>query len=189
MKPTLLLIGLGNHGASYENTRHNAGFHAIDRLSKEFGEGDWQEARKFLAETQDGRVVTAPVLLVKPHTYMNRSGECIRKLIDFYKLDPKAQMIVFCDDIDVPLGEVRFRKRGGPGTHNGLKSIVDIFGEDFSRARIGIGPQPAKQDLAAWVLSALSAAEKKTLKEVYEKLPELVRKFVMGEYADASKKP
>lgn len=179
MKPSLILVGLGNPGASYEHTRHNLGFQAVDRLSEEFGEGEWKDAQKFLSIAQEGRIVTAPILLVKPQIYMNRSGEAIRKFIDFYKLDPKSQVLVFCDDIDLPLGEIRIRRNGGPGTHNGLRSIVELLGEDFARARIGLGEHPTGEALAAWVLSVPPADERKTLEKALKLLPELVKKFVL----------
>ncbi len=179
MKPALLLVGLGNPGASYERTRHNVGFQALDRLSREFGEGAWELRQKFLATAQEGRVVAAPVLLVKPETYMNRSGECLRKLVDFYKLNAAEQLLVFCDDVDLPLGEIRFRKKGGPGTHNGLKSIVAAVGEDFPRVRIGLGAQPGGADLAAWVLSVPPKEEQAALERACDAIPELVRKFVL----------
>ena len=181
MKPSLLLIGLGNPGASYEKTRHNVGFQAIDVLSDAFGEGEWKEAPKFHALVREGRILTAPVLLVKPLTYMNRSGECVRKIVDFYKLNAKEQVMVFSDDIDLPLAHFRLRRKGGPGTHNGLRSIVEQFGEDFARVRIGLGDRPAGADLAAWVLSVPSPEEREQLEKTYATLPEVVRAFVLGQ--------
>lgn len=180
MKPALLLVGLGNPGSAYERTRHNVGFQAIDALALSFGEGDWREVSKFTARVQEARVVTAPALLVKPLTYMNLSGETIRKLTDYYKLNPADQLIVLCDDIDLPLGEVRMRMKGGPGTHNGLTSIVDAIGEEFPRIRIGLGAPPAGLDLATWVLSAQAPEEEAALQEAFKKLPTMVREFVMG---------
>ncbi|MBM3230978.1 aminoacyl-tRNA hydrolase [Candidatus Peregrinibacteria bacterium] len=179
MKPSLLLIGLGNPGAQYKRTRHNVGYLALDRLSGEFGEGDWDVKQKFLSDVQEARVSVAPALLMKPTTYMNLSGDAVRKAVTYYKLRPASQIIVFVDDIDLPLGDVRFRMTGGPGTHNGMKSIVDSIGKDFPRIRIGIGPKPAKGNLAAWVLSALTAGETKKLGEAFDRLPDMVRKFVM----------
>ncbi|MBI1812445.1 aminoacyl-tRNA hydrolase [Candidatus Peregrinibacteria bacterium] len=180
MKPSLLIIGLGNPGAAYEKTRHNVGFQALDRLSESFGQSTWQDKQKFLSLVQEARIVTAPVLLVKPQTYMNRSGEAIKKLVEFYKLDPSEQLLVLCDDVDLPLGETRLRKSGGPGTHNGLKSIALPFGERFPRLRIGLGPQPAGADLSAWVLSVPTQEEYQELERSFAKLPEIVRSFVLG---------
>jgi len=179
MKPSLVIIGLGNPGKSYDRTRHNAGFQAIDVLSAAFGEGEWVERQKFSSVMQEARMVTVPILLVKPTTFMNLSGDAIRKIVEFYKLNPAEQIMVVSDDIDLPLGELRFKKKGGPGTHNGLKSIVEIFGEDFPRIRIGLGKQPDQLDLAAWVLSVPSAEEQATLATSFAKIPEMVREYVM----------
>lgn len=179
MKPSLLIVGLGNPGKQYERTRHNVGFQAIDVLSEKFGEGEWKESGKFEALIQEGRIVAFPVLLVKPLTFMNLSGTSVRHLVDFYKLDAKTQIIVIADDIDLPLGTIRLRQKGSAGTHNGYKSLVETFGEDFPRIRIGIGPKPTGADLANWVLSALTAEETKTLNDVYASLPEKIKEFVM----------
>lgn len=173
-RPQFVFIGLGNPGANYEHTRHNMGFIAIDRLSEKFGIGEWQDKQKFLCVMQEAKINDRSCLLVKPHTYMNRSGEAIRKIVDFYKLDPSSQILVFTDDIDLDLGVYRLRMSGGPGTHNGLKSIVDTFGEDFPRLRIGIGKQPEKMDLAAWVLSRISEEDEKKLEPVLSQLPSII---------------
>ncbi len=180
MKPTLVVIGLGNPGKSYEHTRHNAGFQALDALAAAYGMGEWEEKQKFNAVVQEARIVTVPVLLVKPATYMNRSGEAMRKIADFYKLNPAEQMLVLSDDIDLPLGELRFRKKGGPGTHNGLRSIDALFGEQYPRLRIGLGTRPPAFDLAAWVLSVPSEEDKKELEAAYQRVPEVVREYVLG---------
>ncbi|MDB4977999.1 MAG: peptidyl-tRNA hydrolase [Candidatus Peribacteria bacterium] len=180
MKPSLLIIGLGNPGKAYDQTRHNAGYQALDVLSAAFGVGEWTERQKFAAVVQEARVITFPVLLVKPTTYMNMSGEAVQKLVDFYKLDPKEQVLVLSDDIDIDLGELRFRKKGGPGTHNGLKSIVEHYGEDFPRIRLGLGQRNGPYDLAAWVLSRPPEEEQKVLDEAYAKLPEMVKDYVLG---------
>lgn len=179
MKPALVVIGLGNHGAAYERTRHNAGWLALDALSAAYGEGEWQDKQRFASVIQEARVVAAPVLLVKPQTYMNRSGEAVRKIVDFYKLDPAQQILVLSDDIDIPLGSVRLRRAGGPGTHNGLKSLVEQFGESFPRLRIGIGPKPEAGDLSAWVLSRFSREEEKALNDVIGTLPEVLKSFIL----------
>lgn len=179
MKPSLIIAGLGNPGASYDRTRHNTGFQALDVLSEKFGQGAWKEQQKFSSLVQEARVVTVPVLLVKPLLFMNRSGESLRKLVDFYKLNPAEQLLVLCDDIDIPLGTVRLRKNGGPGTHNGLKSIVEQFGEAFPRLRIGIGPHPEGSDLAAWVLSVPPKEEAAVLKKSFAELPAVITEFIL----------
>ena len=180
MRPSLIIVGLGNHGKQYENTRHNAGYMAVDKLSAEFGEGEWQDKGKFLSHIQEARIVTIPILLVKPQTYMNRSGEAIAKLTSFYKLDPAKHVLVITDDIDLPLGDLRFREKGGPGTHNGLKSIVDQFGEEFPRLKIGLGAQPTGADLANWVLSTFAKEERAKVDEAIEEIPGRIKEFVLG---------
>lgn len=179
MKPSLVIIGLGNPGKQYVKTRHNVGFQALDLLAEAFEGGEWTERQKYLGTVSEAHVVTAPVILVKPTTYMNSSGDCVRKLVDFFKLDAKQQILIISDDIDLPLGEVRLRMKGGPGTHNGLKSIVDTLGEEFPRIRIGIGGQPEGHDLANWVLSATTAEEEEILHKTYLTLPEMIRNYVM----------
>ena len=180
MKPSLVIVGLGNPGNTYASTRHNAGFRALDVLSEAYGTGEWSEKQKFLSSVQEARVVTVPILLVKPQTYMNCSGDSVRKIVEFFKLDVSQQLLVLCDDIDLPLGELRLRRKGGPGTHNGLKSIVHIFGEEFPRLRIGLGVPPAGVDLAAWVLSACSKEEESAIHGALKQLPAMVREFVLG---------
>ncbi len=159
MKPTLVLIGIGNHGRQYERTRHNAGYLALDVLAEHLKTTPWKESQKFMASLSEGLIDEQPVLLVKPRTYVNRSGECVRKIIDFYSLDSSTQLLVCVDDIDLPLGTYRFRLEGGPGTHNGLKSIVQCIGQEFPRYRLGLGAPSKEIDLAAWVLSRLSDEE------------------------------
>lgn len=180
MKPSLVIIGLGNPGKSYEKTRHNAGFMALDELGKEFGEGDWEQKDKFLADIKEARILTFPLLLVKPRTFMNDSGQCVKKIVDFFKLDASKQLIVVSDDIDLPLADVRFRMKGGPGTHNGMRSIIEHIGEDFPRFRIGLGQGPKGADLAAWVLSAPTKEETEALDGAYRSLPGKVREYVLS---------
>jgi len=181
VKPALLIVGLGNPGSSYESTRHNAGFRALDALHSVFGGGEWRDRPKFQASIAEMMIGTVPVLLVKPKTYMNRSGEAVHKLVDYYKADPTFQLLVLSDDCDLPLGEVRFRSQGGPGTHNGLKSVVENAGEGFPRLRIGLGQAPAGADLAEWVLSVPSAEERTLLDAALRtELPRKVEEFVLG---------
>ena len=178
MKPSFVIVGLGNPGASYEKTRHNIGFQAVDVLAKTFGGGKFEDRQKFLSHVLEVSMDAVPALLVKPQNFMNCSGEAIRNIVEFYKIDPKKQILVLCDDIDLPLGETRLRMKGGPGTHNGLKSIVQIFGEEFPRLRIGLGSQPPGADLAAWVLSVPSTDDRVVLKKALESLPDIVKEFV-----------
>lgn len=184
MKPAIAIIGLGNPGRTYERTRHNAGFRAVDALSSAFGEGEWQEKQKFLSVAQEARILTFPILLLKPQTFMNRSGEAVRKVLDFYSLDASRQLLVICDDIDIARGTVRMRMSGGPGTHNGLKSVVQEIGEQFPRIRIGCGPQPTGVDLAAWVLSIPPTEERQAEESVLQTLPQKIAGYVLNGESD-----
>lgn len=180
MKPSLVIVGLGNPGKQYENTRHNVGFLAVDVLSENFGQGSWQDKQKFAADIQEARIGIAPVLLVKPKTYMNLSGDCVRKIVDFYKLEP-ANVLPISDDIDLPFAELRLRMKGGPGTHNGLRSIVETLGEDFPRLRIGLGQPPSAQhDLSSWVLSRFGEEQLQTLTQTLSTIPDMLSEFVLS---------
>ncbi len=178
MKPSFVIVGLGNPGKQYEHTRHNLGFMAVEAAAAESGGGEWKETPKFLCTSTNGMIDGEPVKFVKPTTFMNRSGECIRKLVDFYKLDPAKQLLVLVDEIDIPLGTHRLRMNGGPGTHNGLKSIVETLGENFPRFRIGFGPKPEQIDLAAWVLSGLTNEETKAVETTFKSVIPSVREVL-----------
>lgn len=177
MKPALIIVGLGNPGKSYEHTRHNTGFRAVDALAGVFGVGEWGYKQKFHADICEGRIVTIPVLLVKPRTFMNLSGESVRKIMDFYHMEHGA-VLVIGDDIDLPLGEARYREKGGAGTHNGMKSVVDTIGEHFPRIRIGLGEAPKNVDLSAWVLSQCTLEEEQKLEEAFKKIPDMLKEYV-----------
>lgn len=179
MKPSLVIVGLGNPGRAYVHTRHNAGFHAIDRLAEAYGTGEWKTLPKFSAEGMEARIGIAPVLLLKPQTYMNLSGETVRRVVDFYKLDPAQGLLVLCDDIDLPLATPRLRRSGSAGTHNGLKSVIEHIGTGFPRLRLGIGPKPANVDLASWVVSTFTDEERKAMEGLYAVVPEIVREFIL----------
>src|SRR3989338_797369 len=179
MKPSLIIIGLGNPGKSYEKTRHNTGFSAVSVIAKHFGTGPWKDRPKYNAHVAEGRILTMPILLVQPQTYMKISGETVRKMIDFYKLRPTDQMLIICDDVDLPCGTIRLRKHGSAGTHNGLKSIVEQIGEEFPPLRIGIGPKPDGEDLATWVLSIPSKEEQDQINDALQKIPDTVQEYIM----------
>ena len=177
MKPTVLCIGLGNPGASYRNTRHNVGFMAVDRLAEGWGSAEWKPKAKFRAEICEGTIRTLPALFVKPDTYMNASGESVVRILNFYQMDPSS-VLVFCDDVDLPYGSTRFRTHGGPGTHNGLRSMVDSIGDQFARCRVGIAPKSPVKDLANWVLSRFSEDELTTIHPLLTALPQQVQHFL-----------
>ena len=132
-----VIVGLGNPGREYAQTKHNVGFMLVDALADKLGIFNWQE--KFDALIAEGRLGTEKILLVKPQTYMNDSGRAVGPLMNWYKLPPEA-LIVAHDDMDIPAGTIRIRKKGSPGGHNGIKSVLAHLGDEhFSRVRIGIG--------------------------------------------------
>ena len=176
-KNTLLIVGLGNPGEKYAHTRHNAGFEVMSRLEEYYG----VKLRKRLllqgmtAEVTDGET---KVVLCEPLTFMNRSGDCVKKLLNRFKV-PQEQMIVIYDDIDLPPGKVRVRRNGGPGTHNGMRSIARQLGKtDFPRIRVGTGDRPAGQDLASWVLGHPGPEEREQLEEAFDRAAESARIWV-----------
>ena len=157
-----LIVGLGNPGDKYEKTRHNVGFQTIDLLSDEYSIS--VDRSKFKSLMGKGRIEGEEVVLLKPLTYMNLSGEAVREAVNFYKLPPE-NIIVICDDIDIPFGTIRVKQKGSAGTHNGLKSIVkEIKTEQFPRIKIAVGQKPVYMDLAAFVLSNFSKEEERILR-------------------------
>jgi PTH1 family peptidyl-tRNA hydrolase len=167
-----LIVGLGNPGTTYAHTRHNIGFDAIDLLTRRHGlEVRGKRAQSLVGE---GQIADQRVVLVKPQTYMNLSGQAVSALRNWYKIDPAHGLLVIYDDMDLPFGRLRFRERGSAGTHNGMRSIVTQLGSsEFPRLRIGIGQAPGHQDAASYVLSRFS-------KEETAELPDL-----LGRVADA----
>ena len=161
-----VIAGLGTPGKKYENTRHNMGFITVDQLA--IKHDIKVDKLKFKALVGEGRIADQKVLLVKPQTYMNLSGESIRQVMHFYKLDPE-KLIVIYDDIDIELGALRIRKFGSAGTHNGMKSVVyQLQSDRFPRIRIGIGSQK-KGDLVDFVIGGFSKEEVPVLEETVTK--------------------
>lgn len=147
-----LIVGLGNPGRNYERTRHNAGFVAVDRLIERHARGATPRAR-FNAAVVEAPIAGEPCLLMKPTTYMNRSGSAVAEAVGFYKLAPAADVFVIVDDVALPPGALRIRPGGGAGGHNGLADIERALGtEAYPRCRIGIGASPAFMDQADYVL-------------------------------------
>lgn len=149
-----LIIGLGNPEPEYSLTRHNMGFDVINKIADKYGIS--VEKEKFKSLYGIGNILQEKVILCKPQTYMNLSGEAVRELINFYKIDLKNIIIIY-DDIDIEPGSVKIRKKGGPGTHNGMKSVVKELGTtEFARIRIGIGSPNFKNDLINYVIGKVS---------------------------------
>lgn len=153
-----LVVGLGNPGKKYERTRHNAGFHVLDRLAERHGFGDARE--KFKALVRKGTIANEDITALAPQTFMNLSGESVQPAQAFLKV-PLASILVVHDELDLPFGEVRIKVGGGSAGHNGLKSLTQHLGADYVRVRVGVGRPPAgfRGDVADWVLAEPSGVE------------------------------
>ena len=156
-----LIVGLGNPEEEYANTRHNMGFDTINKLAKQYNIEI--NKKKFKGLYGTGIIEGKKVILLKPQTYMNLSGESIREIVDFYKIQT-ADIILIYDDIDIDVGIIKIRKKGGPGTHNGMKSVIKHLGTgDFARVRVGIGSPQNKSDLINYVIGAIPKEEQEKL--------------------------
>lgn len=157
------IVGLGNPGLQYENTRHNAGFLTIDYLADKYGID--VKKLKFKSLYGQGMISGHKVMLIKPQTYMNNSGEAVRDIKNFYKFDSDKLIVVY-DDIDINFGSIRIRKKGSAGTHNGMKSIIyQIQDDSFPRIKISVGKKPDYMDLANFVLSGFSEKEASVMRD------------------------
>lgn len=175
-----IIAGLGNPGREYENTRHNIGFHVIDEIAKKYQITMLE--RKHKAIVGKGYIDGEKVVLVKPLTYMNLSGESIREVTDYYKVDVTAGLVVISDDVSLDVGQLRIRKKGSAGGHNGLKNIILHLGsENFIRIRMGVSDKPQGYDLKDYVLGHFTDGEKKQLAETCEKAAEAVRMILRGD--------
>jgi PTH1 family peptidyl-tRNA hydrolase len=174
-----LIVGLGNPGREYRWTRHNMGFLLIDELAQK--NGIPLSRRGLKAVYGRGRIVRNEVILAKPQTFMNLSGEAVQRLLHFFKIPPE-NLIVLQDDLDLPWGTIRIRLRGGSGGHRGIQSIREAIGSDeFLRVKIGIGrPAAPDQDPADYVLDALEEAEKEGLREILKRSAEAVEVLLTG---------
>ena len=171
----LLLVGLGNPGREYKFTRHNAGFLLLDRLAAEAGVAFTRLQFKALVTT--ARLEGRKLILAKPQTYMNLSGQAVGALMKFYKLPPEALLVAY-DDVDLPFGTLRMRPKGGAGGHKGMKSIIARLGtQNFPRLRIGIGRPPGRMDAADYVLQRFSADEQAALPAIFDRGVEAIRLF------------
>jgi len=180
MTPELsyLLLGLGNPGREYQTNRHNFGFMLIDRLAVRLGaRGLKVQSRAIVTSTtyEDRRLI-----LAKPQTYMNLSGQSAQGLLNFYKL-PMENMLIAHDDLDIPFGTIRMRPGGGPGGQRGVASTIERLGtKDFARLRLGIGRPPGRMDPSAYVLQDFSREEGKLLSELLDRAADAVLEFVVN---------
>lgn len=166
--PARVIVGLGNPGAQYASTRHNAGFMAVTRIAEKAGASSWR--MRFHAEIAECAFAGERVLLVRPQTFMNNSGQAVREILDWYKLTAE-NLIVIYDDISLEPGRLRIRKKGSDGGHNGIKSILYHVGTDvFPRIKIGVGAKPNPEyDLADWVLGKFPEEVLPAMRDVMER--------------------
>lgn len=178
-----LIVGLGNPTKEYEGTRHNIGFMAIDALGEEYGIR--VDTLKHKALIGKGMIEGQKVILAKPVTYMNLSGEAVREIADYYKI-PAEDVIVIFDDISLDVGMIRIRRKGSAGGHNGIKSIIAHLGTmDFPRIKVGIGAKREGQDLADYVLGKFSKADREILQDALKDVKKAVSLMVWDEITEA----
>ena len=178
-----LIVGLGNPGAKYAGTRHNAGFDALDWAALRWGIR--VDRARFDALTGTGEAAGHKVLLLKPQTFMNLSGQAVGKAAAFYKV-PAQNVIVLFDDISLAPGRLRLRKAGSAGGHNGVKSIISQIGQEFPRVKIGVGAKPHPEyDLADWVLSRFTPDERKAMEARYDDVADALEMMMKGQFEAA----
>lgn len=184
MSKMFIIAGLGNPTKEYEGTRHNVGFDVIDRLSEKYNIAvDTKKHRAFIGK---GMIAGQKVILAKPQTYMNLSGESIRSLLDYYKVDEEHELLVIYDDVSLGVGQLRIRAKGSAGGHNGIKNIIaHLGGQVFPRIKIGVGEKLPKYDLADYVLGHFSKAEKILMDEGYDNAVRAVEMIVSGDIEGA----
>ncbi len=174
-----MIVGLGNPGKQYENTRHNAGFICIDLLAEKYSVSI--KKLKFKSLLGEGRIEGKRCLLLKPQTFMNLSGEAVRDAADFYKIPPE-NIIVICDDISLDPGKMRIRRKGSDGGQRGMKNIIyHLKSDNFPRIKVGVGAKPNPEyDLADWVVSRFTASEAKLIKQVADNVVSAIEYMVKG---------
>jgi PTH1 family peptidyl-tRNA hydrolase len=169
-----LIVGLGNPETKYEKTRHNIGFEAVDAIAHSW-QLSWQQNRRFQGLFAEGNAPNGmKIRLLKPLTYMNRSGQSVQSVVDWYKISPQSVLAIY-DDMDLPLGRLRLRLSGSAGGHNGMKSIISHLGGDkFPRLRIGIGKSRGAQETVSFVLGKFSREESEVMSEVLKLVGEAI---------------
>ena len=175
-----IIVGLGNPTDEYKGTRHNVGFDVIDAIADKYNIS--VNERKSRAFCGKGIIAGQKVILAKPQTYMNLSGESVRSLVDFYKIDEETELLIIFDDVSLDVGQLRIRKKGSAGGHNGIKNIIQHLGTTaFQRIKVGVGEKPKNYDLADYVLGHFSKEEKEKMADGYQQAVEAVELILQGE--------
>jgi PTH1 family peptidyl-tRNA hydrolase len=181
LNKTLIIVGLGNPGDEYLNTRHNIGFSCLDYFKEKNSDLEpWANKKSLKSLISVGRVNDSRVIAVKPTTFMNLSGEAVRAVMDFYKVNASGVAVIY-DDIDINFGQIRIRQNGSSAGHNGIKSITEHIGEDFVRIRVGIGPKkPERIPSEKFVLAKFSEEEMKEMSNLRQEAGSILSQFVYG---------
>ena len=176
----ILIVGLGNPGLKFKNTRHNLGFEILNLIKKQNDFSVWQNKKKLKAKVSQGEINNQKIILAKPQTFMNSSGQAVKFLIKFYKI-PLKNLWVIHDDLDMELGKIKIKKDSRSAGHKGIQSIIDELGtKNFNRLKIGIGPRPIKIDSKKFVLQKFAKNEKEILKKTKEKASILLLEQLNG---------
>lgn len=179
-----IIVGLGNPDKKYQGTRHNVGFDVIDTIAEKYNIA--VDTKKHLAYIGKGVIEGQKVVLVKPQTYMNLSGESVRSVVDFYKVDPEQEVLIIFDDVSLDVGQLRIRKKGSAGGHNGIKSIISHLGTSaFPRIKVGVGEKPKGYDLADYVLGKFSKSEQEIMQEGYKQAADAAALIIQNDIEKA----
>jgi PTH1 family peptidyl-tRNA hydrolase len=177
---TVLIVGLGNPGKEYNSTRHNIGFAAVDRFVADHDFPTWMDKKDLKCHFTMHQMSDTKVIVMKPTTFMNLSGEAVQAVAHFYKIGPE-HIVVVHDELDIPFGQIRTRIGGSAAGHNGIKSVTQHLGEEYGRVRIGIGPKlHEQQDSADFVLARFSAEQEAQLKNLTREVSAVLSEFVYG---------
>jgi peptidyl-tRNA hydrolase, PTH1 family len=177
----VLIVGLGNPGKKYDGTRHNIGFACVDAFVKASEFDGWIEKKDLKCHMTSGRLGDTQVIVIKPTTFMNLSGEAAQAVAHFYKI-PAERVLAVYDELDIPFGQIRLRTGGGSAGHNGVKSLVEHLGETFGRVRIGIGPkEPEQIDSADFVLGTFKTDQQAHFKELTREASAIISEYAFGD--------
>ena len=186
MSSIKLIVGLGNPGSQYTNTRHNAGFWFVDALCKKYG-FDLKDNKKFYGEAANVDINNHSIWLLKPMTYMNHSGKALQSITQFYKIKPEEILVAY-DELDLPPGTVKLKKGGGHGGHNGLRDIISLIGSnEFYRIRLGIGHPGHKSQVVSWVLNRASSDDEISINNAIDKSLAVLEDLLDGQLEKATR--
>lgn len=177
---TILVVGLGNVGKEYAGTRHNVGFEAVDRFAADQDFPTWIDKKDLKCHFTQGQIGESKVIVIKPTTFMNLSGEAVQAVMHFYKISPDNIAVVH-DELDIPFGQIRTRVGGSAAGHNGIKSVTQHIGEQYGRVRIGIGPKlHEKQDSADFVLARFSSEQEGQMRNLTREASAILSEYIYG---------